>query len=247
VFEDVASNCRITGNSCGLAGGGACVATLNNCTIIGNSADLLGGGVYNCEVRNCIVYSNECSGTGANWDETSSVLYYSCTVPDPNTEGCITNVPLFVDGAAGNYRLQPGSPCVNAGTNSYVEGEADLDGYPRIVFGTVDMGAYEYVISTNNYDGDGVSNEEESVADTDATDPASMLVITDIAQTNSVRVVWVGGVRARQFLETRRDLLSVSEQWSTIYTNEPDTPVTNAYTHPAPADSAFYRIRAERP
>ena len=44
-----------------------------------------------------------------------------------------------------NPRLRPDSPCINAGNNTYVVGSTDLDGQPRIVGGTVDMGAHEFV------------------------------------------------------------------------------------------------------
>jgi hypothetical protein len=40
--------------------------------------------------------------------------------------------------------LQPNSPCINAGNNSYVTSATDLDGNPRISGGIVDIGAYEY-------------------------------------------------------------------------------------------------------
>ena len=33
--------------------------------------------------------------------------------------------------------------CINAGSNVYVIGTTDLDGNARVMFGTVDMGAYE--------------------------------------------------------------------------------------------------------
>jgi len=46
--------------------------------------------------------------------------------------------------AGGNLRLQSNSPCINTGTNAYVVGATDLDGRPRVVSGTVDMGAYEF-------------------------------------------------------------------------------------------------------
>lgn len=42
-----------------------------------------------------------------------------------------------------NLRLSAGSPCSDAGDNSAVTVATDLDGYARILGGTVDMGAYE--------------------------------------------------------------------------------------------------------
>jgi len=53
--------------------------------------------------------------------------------------------PLFVAPDSGDYRLQPCSPLVNAGNNTYVSPttNTDLAGQPRIQGGTVDIGAYE--------------------------------------------------------------------------------------------------------
>jgi hypothetical protein len=68
----------------------------------------------------------------------------------------------------GDYRLLPGSPCIDAGTNDIdnpdtepIEElpETDPDGLPRILGGDadgtaiVDMGAYEYLPGDVNYDG----------------------------------------------------------------------------------------------
>ncbi len=121
-------------------GGGAGVCRLYDCTLTGNSAHFSGGTVGGT-LYNCIV----CSNTGANYDDTSSVLNYCCTTPMPtNGVGNITNEPAFVNAAAGDFHLQPNSPCINAGNNAYVTTATDLDGNPRIVGGTVDMGAYEF-------------------------------------------------------------------------------------------------------
>jgi len=64
--------------------------------------------------------------------------------------GSITNNPLFVNPAGGDYRLANNSPCFNTGTNSSYTtnsanggGSQDLDWRIRVRYGTVDMGAYE--------------------------------------------------------------------------------------------------------
>ena len=65
--------------------------------------------------------------------------------------------PEFMDTLADNYRLKPCSPLINKGSNASALANGilyDLDGLPRILQDTVDMGAYEQSIicasSTNN-------------------------------------------------------------------------------------------------
>jgi hypothetical protein len=70
------------------------------------------------------------------------------------TVGCIdggNNIytdPMFVNPLLyGDYRLDTGSPAIDAGDNTPIgSGWTDIDGLPRILptIGTVDMGAYEY-------------------------------------------------------------------------------------------------------
>jgi hypothetical protein len=58
-------------------------------------------------------------------------------------EGSICADPLFIDAANGNFRLNPKSPCINAGTNSVVSvGDTDLDG--RLVVVPTEIGAYQF-------------------------------------------------------------------------------------------------------
>ena len=61
-----------------------------------------------------------------------------------NGMGNITNEPRFVNSAAGDLRLQPDSPCIDAGTKAHVTSPTDLNGRPRILGRSVDMGAYEF-------------------------------------------------------------------------------------------------------
>ena len=106
-----------------------------------------GEGCYNCALTNCIVYFN--ASGGANDNVSESDLSYCCTTPDPGGVENIIGNPLFVDMAAGTYRLQKNSPCIDAGCNFAVPKGVDLDGQTRIMdgdgdsFAIVDMGCYE--------------------------------------------------------------------------------------------------------
>jgi parallel beta-helix repeat protein len=61
------------------------------------------------------------------------------------TNGNISTNPRFVNLRKHHYQLTKGSPAINAGTNSAPDLPAkDFAGHPRIVGGTVDIGAYEY-------------------------------------------------------------------------------------------------------
>ena len=68
---------------------------------------------------------------------------YSCTSPLPAGEGNVSADPLFADADNGDFRLLAASPCRDKGSNSYAAEPTDLAGSPRILSGTVDMGAYE--------------------------------------------------------------------------------------------------------
>jgi len=150
-YASTLNNCTLTGNSA-RSGGGAFQSTLNNCTLTGNSAQV-GGGAYGWSngemhpstLNNCILYYNT---LGGNYGGNNCFLNYCCTTPLPSYGGSnITNAPLFVDtNNWADLRLLPDSPCINAGNNAYVKTSTDLDGMPRILGGTVDIGAYEFLI-----------------------------------------------------------------------------------------------------
>ncbi|MBL7685354.1 MAG: choice-of-anchor D domain-containing protein, partial [Deltaproteobacteria bacterium] len=65
-------------------------------------------------------------------------------VPNITLQNNLDLDPLFANAAAGDFHLQNASPVLNKGDNSAPNLPAtDLDGNPRVVSGTVDMGAYE--------------------------------------------------------------------------------------------------------
>jgi hypothetical protein len=139
-FSCIMVNCLLNANNSWFYDAGVAVySTLWGCTLIENES-----GVFASVVYNSIVILNDADG-GPNYD-ASSFLNYCCTTPmPPDGFGNITNAPLFVDLPGGNLRLQLNSPCINTGNNDYVTTATDLDGNPRILDGTVDIGAYEFV------------------------------------------------------------------------------------------------------
>ncbi len=72
----------------------------------------------------------------------------SCAALPPNVScgpGILTGIsPMFVNPDSGDFRLQPCSPLVGAGSNDFVSTPTDLAGLPRIQGGTVDIGPYEH-------------------------------------------------------------------------------------------------------
>ena len=171
-------NCLITGNSATNNGGGVMCfrgGTIQNCTISDNSG-ISAGGVFSLEnsntVENCIIWGN----TGFNLAGFIVTNHYNCIEGwTGGGEGNITDDPLFMSSA--DFHLLSESPCINTGTNlPYVYTTTDLDGYPRLMGGRVNMGCYEYdnlpVIKITNYPANvtynittvGISGENYNIA-----------------------------------------------------------------------------------
>lgn len=127
----------------GTSGGAAYSSTLYNCTLTGNFSRGLGA-ADGCTLNNSIIYYNS---NGPYADCYMCLLTNCCTTLGVGntslSNNSISNAPAFVNPAAGDFHLNVWSPCINAGNNAVVTDSTDLDGYPRIVGGTVDLGAYE--------------------------------------------------------------------------------------------------------
>jgi len=166
-------NTEITNNNGGIVSGlsthsGAgdyCDPILINCTICNNSAASNGAirqtwnsnlTLINCILRN---YSDDEIYFYPSGDpDTVTISYtnikdsiYGINTNNNGTinwlEGNIDEDPMFVDTLNNNYQLQPGSPCIDAGTPDTTGLNlpyTDLAGNQRIYNGRIDIGAYEY-------------------------------------------------------------------------------------------------------
>ena len=140
-------NNTVTGNSSTASGGGVAyiitgtVEFLNvyNNIIWGNSATTGNGGdVYltGTGKQKIFNYNDVDSQSGPKWDLAQNLIDLS---------------PQFYDPINGDYHIETNSPCVAAGLTTAPSLPAtDLDGNPRIVGGTVDMGCYEFITTVTH-------------------------------------------------------------------------------------------------
>jgi hypothetical protein len=261
-------NCTLTGNSADFGAGASGWCTLYNCTLVGNSAKNQGGGAASCTLHNCIAYFNTAS-VDSNYDSSWSTLNYCCTTPrPPNGFGNISVPPQFVDYAGGNLRLQSNSPCINAGSNAYVTNSTDLDGNPRIVSGTVDIGAYEYQgagsrisyawlqqyglptdgsADSTDSDHDGMNNLQEWICGTDPTKSQSALRLLWAAPAGTnVTVNWQSVAGVNYFVERSANLASAFTLLATNVIGQANT-TSFVDTNAVGAKTFFYRVGVQGP
>ena len=163
------NQCTLAGNTASKAGGGVYNymgwTFMTNCTIVGNTSPN-GAGAHSwgdesteTEVAISIVAGN--SGSDLGVDDVSNpdaFLSARCNLigngavtyfnkPGDTTNHTASSIRLAPIGDYGGSTQTmpplPGSPAINAGTNSVCLPATDQRGYPRIVGGTVDIGACE--------------------------------------------------------------------------------------------------------
>ena len=169
-----------------------------------------------------------------------------------------------MDYATGNLRLQSNSPCINAGLNASAPGPTDLDGRPRVVGGTVDIGAYEfqpgasgafigwlqqYGLPTNgsadlaDTDGDGMNNWQEWRAGTDPTNALSALRVMNVTNApTGFSVTWQSVSTRSYWVERSTNLAAPS--FTTLTNNLPGQPGSTTFVDlgTTSAGPSFYRV-----
>ena len=172
-------NCIFSDNKSWGNGGGMfnyqSIPMLINCTFSENEATGSGGGIVNsfseATITNTVLWGNSAYQENEVFNTACAPFFRYCDIQQssgiyPGT-GNINSDPLFVDPGNGDYRIQPGSPCIDFGSNNAVPPEiiTDFEGDSRIIDGDdipgaiVDMGADEYVLTgtecQGDFDGDG--------------------------------------------------------------------------------------------
>jgi hypothetical protein len=146
--------------------------TLTNVTVTGNRANQgSGGGLYiysnSAVLHNTLIAGNFRGATGTSRDDVSGALN---SAGDYNLIGDGTGMTGLSDGVNGNlvgsaaapidpllgplqdnggptktHALLAGSPAINSGNNAYAtDWDQRGEGFPRIVNGIIDIGAFEY-------------------------------------------------------------------------------------------------------
>jgi hypothetical protein len=152
------SSSTIAGNS-GLNGGGifnAATLTVSNSTIAGNSATVHGGGIYtlsgSMSARNTIIAENKASEGPDVYGNLGSQGHNLLGDPQDVTGFNLDTDLVHVDPLLGPLQdnggptftmaLLPGSPAIGAGDPTN-DPATDQRGFPRLVNGTIDIGAFE--------------------------------------------------------------------------------------------------------
>ncbi|MCB0649381.1 MAG: hypothetical protein KDC49_22080, partial [Saprospiraceae bacterium] len=155
--------------------GGIAEVLLENDLFYNNNAPVNGGAIavtstigINLNVINSTISKNSPDGINYNsaglvnilntiiWDNGSASV---TGMNPPNVQNSIIEFgggmgvnnkdedPQFQDPGLNDFRLSEGSPAIDMGDNGFVGTTEDLDGLPRITNGTVDIGAYEFLLN----------------------------------------------------------------------------------------------------
>lgn len=142
----LAQNCIVIHNQADADGAGIAItgtASIVHATIVANSAVGSGGGLY-CSgagiVANSIIFGNS-AAAGTNVAITGSGASFANCDSIPALPG-VANIaadPSFFSAGADDYRLRPGSPCIDAA--SAASPIIDFDGKARVIDGDADGNA----------------------------------------------------------------------------------------------------------
>lgn len=250
-------------------GGGSYLGQLNNCTLVLNSATHQGGGATLGALTNCIVRYNRAGApdslTRSNYSDALLDYCYADPLPDTgrnNIAGDRWSLPYPEE----SLLLPPDSPCINAGLNAVVVDATDLAGRPRIVGGTVDIGAYEFQSPASRVsyawlrahhlpadgsadlvdgDGDGLNTWQEWLCGTEPADPGSVLRLLPTTNGPAGLTITWRGVPDKSYTLERSTSLTHPPAFETLGEAIPGrSPLTTFLdTNPPAAGAVIYRVK----
>ena len=123
-----------------------------NCTFANNTSDTYM--MYDASLTNCINWNNSgrhygCVVSFSAIDKNITLDGIGVVVLDDEDDGInpTSNYVRFMDPYNGDYRLSAGSVCINTGdpnVEAFGLPSTDLQGWPRVLLGRIDIGAFEY-------------------------------------------------------------------------------------------------------
>jgi len=191
--------------------------------------------------------------------------------------GNISADPLFVSTPLTNVHLRAGSPCIDSGTNVTLLVSNDFDHVPRPLDGNgdsiaaYDMGAYEFLLTTADSNGDGIpdgwtwsfglnptdptvangnpdhdahTTYQEWVADTNPIDPLSRFRIASISSDAAQTVQFLSSSNRNYTLQYSPEIPAT---WSSVTATQAGKGGMDSLSHTNPATRGFYRIRVDLP
>ncbi|MEM9481041.1 MAG: choice-of-anchor Q domain-containing protein [Verrucomicrobiota bacterium] len=263
-------NVTISGNDADDQGGGifafaASDLTLRHCTVAFNESTAVAAGLHLAggsviRLYSTIIAENRReNGSIVNANTTAGVLSLGYNLTDgtflSGTTDITSTAPDLaglsaVGGFAFTHPLGSSSPAVNAGANEFTPGDpcTDARGFPRIVCGHIDIGAYElggnlngqpgfdsdgdgmddfwedfYGLNSSindadlDFDGDGLTNLQEFLAQTKPNDATSRLRITEFFLTDGATenpdITWTS-VPGLEYEIWISDDLGITDPWS---------------------------------
>lgn len=266
---------RSTNDGGGLYVGAGCNPTGINCTVAYNVASNRGSALTTAGTplfKNVILWGNSDLANDPIDLQSAATFTYSCLQEFHPGTGNKTNAPLFVSEL--DYQLQSESPCIDAGTAVGVPTN-DYEGLSRLVDGNgdgnaaVDMGAYEFQVSTSQLpaswlaqyglpsgdyaedmddDGDGFSSWAEWRAGTNPRDYQSFFCFQQwiTGSSQGLVIVWPS-ITGRTYALDRSTNLTLTPAFSNIASGLPGQLGYTAHTDTTATSRGpyIYRVKVE--
>ncbi len=180
-------------------------------------------------------------GDGFTTNTTVTNVLHTYSFPGTNTVQLIVSGPL---GLSTNTQTS-----LIIATSVDTVGDGIPDWWRAQFFGGTGSTTNSQSCAACDPDGDGMSNLQEYLADTNPTNSASFLALVGLSlQTNGMAISWIGGIGATQVIESSYELPAPGGAWFALFTNLPPTAITNTFiqTGGLTSSNQFYRIKAWR-